>query len=132
MISSRETYLQSATIFRFRQKNAQEIKEIFRQFARIIVKSKITRIGILAIDGTKIGANASLSANRKAKNIEAELKRIFDESLNQDEQETIDGTTPVVTDYNLPDELATKERRKEVLQKALGELRSPHPKGWGF
>ena len=110
------------TIFRFKQKNAQEIKEIFKQLARIIVESKITRIGVLAIDGTKIGANASLSANRKAKNIEAELKRIFDESLNQDEQETTDGTTPVVTDYNLPDELATKERRKEVLQKALDKL----------
>ena len=110
------------TIFRFKQNNAQEIKGIFKQLARIIVGSKITRMGILAIDGTKIGANASLSANRKAKNIEAELKRIFDESLNQDEQETTDGTTPVVTDYNLPDELATKERRKEVLQKALDKL----------
>ncbi|MDO8873014.1 MAG: transposase, partial [Methanoregula sp.] len=110
------------TIFRFKQNNAQEIKGIFKQLARIIVESKITRIGILAIDGTKIGANASLSANRKAKNIEAELKRIFNESLNQDEQETIDGTTPVVTDYNLPDELATKERRREVLQKALDKL----------
>jgi transposase len=110
------------TIFRFKQNNAQEIKKLFKQLARIIVGSKITRMGILAIDGTKIGANASLSANRKAKNIEAELKRIFDESLNQDEQETTDGTTPVVTDYNLPDELATKERRKEVLQKALDKL----------
>jgi len=110
------------TIFRFKQNSAQEIKGIFKQLARIIVESKITRIGVLAIDGTKIGANASLSANRKAKNIEAELKRIFDESLNQDEQETTDGTTPVVTDYNLPDELATKERRKEVLQTALDKL----------
>lgn len=110
------------TIFRFKQNNAQEIKKLFKQLARIIVGSKITRMGILAIDGTKIGANASLSANRKAKNIEAELKRIFDESLNQDEQETTDGTTPVVTDYNLPDELATKERRKEVLQQALDKL----------
>jgi hypothetical protein len=110
------------TIFRFKQNNAQEIKEIFKQLARIIVKSKITRMGVLAIDGTKIGANASLSANRKAKNIEAELKRIFDESLNQDEQETTDGTTPDATDFNLPDELATKERRKVVLQEALDKL----------
>lgn len=107
------------TIFRFKQKNAQEIKGLFKQLARIIIESKITRIGILAIDGTKIGANASLSANRKAKTIEAELNRIFDESLNRDEQETIDGTTPVATDYNLPDDLATKEKRKEALQKAM-------------
>ena len=57
------------TIFRFKQQNAQEIKKLFKQLARIIVGSKITRMGILAIDGTKIGANASLSANRKAKNI---------------------------------------------------------------
>jgi hypothetical protein len=51
-----------------------------------------------------------------------QLKRIFDESLNQDEQETTYGTTPVVTDYNLPEKLATKERRKVVLQKALDTL----------
>jgi transposase len=110
------------TIFRFKQKNAQEIKGVFKQLARIIIESKITRIGILAIDGTKIGANASLSANRLVKHIEAELNRIFDESLQLDEQETIDGTTPVLTDYNLPEHLATNERRKEVLQKALEKL----------
>ena len=110
------------TIFRFKQKNADEIKGLFKQFARLLVKSHATRIGILAIDGTKIAANASLSANRKAEYIEAELNHLFNESMNCDKQETIDGTTPVVTDYKLPDELATKERRKEVLQKSMEKL----------
>lgn len=111
-----------STIFRFKQNNAQEIKGIFKQLARIIVESKITSLGILALDGTKIGANASFSANRKRKYIESELKRLFEESLKQDEQENIDGTIPDVTTYNLPEDLATNERRKEVLQKALDKL----------
>ena len=111
-----------STIFRFKQKNSKEIKGIFKQLALIIVESKITSIGILAIDGTKIGANASLSANRKRSYIESELSRIFDESLKQDEQETIDGTKPDVTAYNFPEDLATNEKRKEVLQIALDKL----------
>jgi len=111
------------TIFRFKQKNAREIKELFKQLALIIIESNITNIGTLAIDGTKIGANASLSANRKAKTIEAELNRLFDESLNRDMQETNDGTTPDSMNYTVPDDLSTNERRIKTLQDAMAVLK---------
>ncbi len=55
-----------STIFRFKQKNSKEIKGIFKQLALIIVESKITSIGILAIDGTKIGSKCiSISQSEK-------------------------------------------------------------------
>ena len=111
------------TIFRFKQQNTQEIKGLFKQLAQIIVESGITRVGVIAIDGTKMGANAALSANRKAKHIEAELNRIFTESLKIDEQETTDGATPDISQYNLPKDLATLEKRKKVLLEAQAKLK---------
>jgi len=112
-----------STLFRFKQANAQEIKGIFKQLAQYLVEARITRVGVLALDGTKIGANASLSANRKAKYIESELNHIFAESLKVDEQETGDGTTSDEAQYNLPENLDTLEKRKKALLEAQAKLK---------
>ncbi len=110
------------TIARFRVQNADEITQLFKDFAKLLVKSQVTRIGVLAIDGTKMEGQASLSANRKAKYIETELNRLFKESMECDRQETLDGTTPISGDYLLPDERASIEKKKVVLQKSLDKL----------
>jgi len=110
------------TIYRFKKNNSKEIKSLFKQLSQIIVESGIARIGVLALDGSKFGCNASLSANKKLKYLEAELGRLFDESQEIDELENYDINIQDMEINRLPEHLSTKEKRKEVLNRAKEKL----------
>ena len=45
------------------------------------------KVGVVALDGTKVKANASLSANRTEEHIEAEVKKMLAEAREKDEEE---------------------------------------------
>ena len=114
------------TIYRFKKNNSKEIKSLFKQLSQIIVESGIARIGVLALDGSKFGCNASLSANKKLKYLEAELGRLFDESQEIDELENDDINIQDMEINRLPEHLSTKEKRKEVLNRAKEKLIERH------
>jgi len=111
------------TMYRFKKNNSQAIKEIFKDLARIIVDSDITKLGVIALDGTKIEANASLSANKKSKYIESELTRLFEESQEIDTFENKRDSTIDIEKYRLTEPLIKIEKRKEVLTAAQEKLK---------
>src|SRR3954452_1279769 len=62
-----------ATLARFRRRHQDAIGELFGQVLGLCVKAGLVDAGIIAIDGTKIAANASFFANRDQEALSAEL-----------------------------------------------------------
>src|SRR4029453_1199530 len=54
-----------ATLARFRRRPQDAIPELFAQVLGLCVKAGLVDAGVVAIDGTKIAANASFFANRE-------------------------------------------------------------------
>ena len=61
-----------STIARFRAQHQTGLGELFTQVLLLCARAGMGRVGTIAIDGTKIAANAALSANRS----ESRLRRI--------------------------------------------------------
>jgi transposase len=53
-----------STIARFRQANEQALSACFTEVLRLCAAAGLVRVGVVALDGTKVEANASLYANR--------------------------------------------------------------------
>ena len=53
-----------STVARFRADAAQAFTDLFAQVLLIAATAGLARFGTVAIDGTKIAANASIDANR--------------------------------------------------------------------
>jgi transposase len=60
------------TIARFRAEHERALGEVFEQVLILCARSGMGRVGTIALDGTKIAANAAMSANRS----ESSLRRI--------------------------------------------------------
>ena len=52
------------TISRFRAESAAAMESVFEQVLILCAKLGMARLGVVALDGVKIGSNASMSANR--------------------------------------------------------------------
>ncbi len=76
-----------STISRFRRKYEKELEGLFIKVLKICTEVEIFKVGTIALDGTKMEANASLSSNRTYKYIEAEVKKIFEEAEQSDTDE---------------------------------------------
>jgi len=112
----------------FRKDNLSVIKSLFLQTLQIAQKAGLVKLGHVALDGTKIKANASkhkaMSYGRmKAK--EADLKKEVDELLkkayksDKEEDKALGKTTG---DDELPEELAFREKRLAKIQAAKKAL----------
>lgn len=75
------------TIARFRQDNGEAIEGIFTEALKLCKKAGLVKVGLVALDGTKIKANAALEANRSYEHIEHEVKRILAEAEDKDAAE---------------------------------------------
>lgn len=62
-----------ATLARFRRRHQDAIAALFGQVLGLCVKAGLVDAGVVAIDGTKIAANASFFANRDQEALNAEL-----------------------------------------------------------
>jgi transposase len=76
-----------ATLARFRQENEEALEGLFIEEMKLCQEAGLVKVGLVALDGTKIKANASLSANRTLEGIEKEVKRIFKEAAKVDAEE---------------------------------------------
>jgi len=68
------------TINRFRQHHCERLAELFVQVLALCEKAGMVRVATVAVDGTKIAANAGLSANRSYAKIRQEVDRILAEA----------------------------------------------------
>lgn len=80
-------YPDHSTISRFRKDNQSHLKKLFLEILRLCVEADIVKLGNVSLDGTKIKANASLSANRKLKHLEQEIDKMLSEAEDKDAQE---------------------------------------------
>ena len=62
-------------IARFRQRNLKQFQELFREVLRLCAAARMGDFTQVALDGTKIAANASMAANRSPASLLAEVER---------------------------------------------------------
>lgn len=109
-----------ATIARFRAEHEEAFKQVFVDVLRLCAVAGLASLGTVAIDGTKIEANAALSANRQAEAVRAEVERILKEAEMVDAKEqTLFGSK---SGRELPAHLARRSSRLSHLRAAQAEL----------
>lgn len=74
-------------IARFRQRHVGQMKGVFLQVLDLCREAGLIRLGLVALDGTKVKANAALDANRTASTIAEQVSRMLAEAEATDAQE---------------------------------------------
>ena len=74
-------YPDHETINGFRNRHGDDLGRMLQETARLAREAGLARMGIVALDGTKMKANASLAANRDKDGIDEKVKHEFDEYL---------------------------------------------------
>jgi len=109
-------------IARFRAENEEAFRVLFSQVVELCVSAGMAGLGVLAVDGTKVEADASRLSNRTRDQIASEVDRIVDEAKRVDAEEDD------VYGEGRGDELASvwveREGRVERLRRALDQLDS--------
>jgi transposase len=80
-------YPDHSTISRFRKDNQSHLKKLFMEILRLCAEAGLVKLGNVSLDGTKIKANASLSANRTLKHLEQEIDKMLSEADAKDAEE---------------------------------------------
>ena len=110
-----------STIARFLRDHQGAFKAIFLEFLRLCAEAGMVRVGVVALDGTKVAANASLAANASQDRIAQEAAAIVEEMLaNDEEEDALFG--PDRRGDELPPDLADRRRRKERLSRLNAAL----------
>ena len=79
-----------ATICRFRQRHEQPLAGLFVEVLRLCAEAGLAPSGLVALDGTKLRANASRERNRTAAQLAAEVERMLAEAEQADAEEQAD------------------------------------------
>lgn len=75
------------TIARFRKEHGESLAKLFAEALKLCAKARLVKVGTVALDGTKIKANAALEANRSYKPIEEEVRKMLEEAEAKDAEE---------------------------------------------
>jgi transposase len=106
-----------ATIARFRQRHENAIADLFSGVLGLCARAGMVEIGVIAIDGTKMHANASQHATRDYDRI---ARQILGEADEADREE--DARYGHKRGDELPPELASREGRDRWLRGAKRDL----------
>jgi transposase len=106
-----------STIAEFRRRHETALAELFNSVLSLCRNAGVVWVGVIAIDGTKIAANASLYANRSYEWI---VREILKEAEETDRAE--DERYGAARGYELPERLRTREGRRAALREAKREL----------
>jgi transposase len=113
-----------STISRFRKRHSERLADLFVQVLALCAKAGMVSVGTVAVDGTKLQADAGLSANRTYAKIREEVERILAEADELDAAE--DARFGDARGDELPAELADPVSRRERLERAKRELEAEH------
>ena len=72
---------------RFRQRHVARMRAVFLAVLRLCHEAGLVRLGLVALDGTKVGANAALDANRTASSIDEQVGKMLAEAEATDARE---------------------------------------------
>lgn len=116
------------TICRFRQLHIAQFSKLFVQVVRLARESGLTTLGTLAIDGSKVKANASKHKamsyermNKEEERLKREIQAITKMADDTDEAEDVE-FGPDFRGDELPEELARRETRLKTIQEAKERL----------
>jgi len=116
------------TICRFREENLDEFQRLFVQVVQLAKEAGLVKMGTVAIDGSKVKANASkhkaMSYDRmlmEEKRLRSEIRKLTQAARDQDD---IDDKTfgPNFRGEELPSELANRKTRLQTIQAAKKRL----------
>jgi transposase len=110
-----------ATIARFRVDHEAALAHLFTEVLRLCAAAGLVRLGLLALDGTKIAAEAAISANRTADGLDAEIGRILAEAAATDAAEDAE-LGPGRRGDELPATLADRGSRLARLREARRQI----------
>ena len=110
-----------STVCRFRKEFEKELGDLFTEVLRLCVAAGLVKVGLLALDGTKIKGNASLAANRSYEYLHKKVERMLGEAEAVDaEEDALYGRDR--RGDELPSELAHQESRLAALRRAKQEI----------
>ncbi|MDP2659249.1 MAG: IS1182 family transposase [Dehalococcoidia bacterium] len=109
------------TICRFRAEREEALGRLFVQVLRLCREAGLLKLGVVALDGTKVEANAALAANRNHEAIEEEVRRMLQEARAVDEEEDV-CYGPDRRGDELPEGLGRQTERLKRLQEARVRL----------
>jgi transposase len=116
------------TIAEFRRRHLKSMSSLFVEVLKLCQKVGLVKLGHVALDGTKVRANASkhkaMSYGRmekKARELEEEVARLLEEAERVDaEEDALYGTGR--RGDELPEELRYREGRLDKIRRAMKEL----------
>ena len=116
------------TISLFRQRHLEALKGLFGQVLKLCHKAGIVKLGHVALDGTKMRANASPRKSmsyggmkRAERDLKSEIDRWFEEAERIDrEEDELYGADN--SGDELPEWVADKQKRLEKIRQAKAEL----------
>jgi len=109
------------TISRFRKENGAAIEKLFVEVLRLCKEADMVKLGVVALDGTKMTGNASLAANRTNEALAEEVKKILKEAEEKDaEEDALYGADK--RGDELPEELTDPKSRYARLKECKARL----------
>lgn len=116
-----------STLARFRADHESEFKELFAQVLRLCADAGMVKVGVVAIDGTKIAANAARGANRSPEWVREQAAKIAADAIEEAAATDAAEDAAAVGDGDghgdgLPAKFATHRARAANIARALEEL----------
>jgi transposase len=106
-----------STIAEFRKRHERALAGLFGHVLGMCEKAGLVKVGVIAIDGTKISANASMGANRSYERIARELLDEIDETDRREDE-----MYGQARGDELPEQLCTPDGRRAALREAKHKL----------
>jgi transposase len=111
-----------ATLARFRARHEEALAGLFNEVLRLCAQAGLVSVGLLALDGTKVQANAAMAATRTYETI---CEEMLSEAARVDAAENERLGADVRGD-ELPPELADRASRRARLERCKAELEGAH------
>lgn len=110
-----------STLARFRAVHDTAFIDLFAQVLRLCSEAGMVSVGVISIDGTKIAANASKSANRSHDWVREHARRIAEDVVS--EAAEVDAAEDAAgPDTPPPAQLSTRAGRVAAIKKAMEEI----------
>ena len=115
------------TLSEFRRRHLAALRGLFLQTVRLAQQAGMVKLGQVAIDGTKLKANASkhkamsyARMEKEEKRLREEIRQYFEDVETTDQAE--DQRYGMKRGDELPEHLKTEEQRLEVIRQAMARL----------
>ena len=109
------------TLWRFYKEHKQSMRKLFERTVHTAVTMKLLDLAVQAVDGTKVGANASVYTTHNAEELRQLLNRVEAAIRDLEAQNEAGEDT---ASAHLPGELANKETLRKQVRQAMADLES--------